>query len=89
MSQVSESYLGMFRHPQLIRKHFGPSNFRFHFLEHHQCHAASTFFVSGFERAAIMTWDGTGEDTTTLQVAVGTALGRYRRYADAPDPVRR
>src|SRR5205085_9165232 len=24
------------------------------------------FFVSGFERAVIMTWDGTGEDTTTL-----------------------
>lgn len=66
VAQVSESYLGMFRHPQLIRKHFGPGNFRFHFLEHHQCHAASAFYVSGFERAAIMTWDGTGEDTTTL-----------------------
>jgi len=66
VSQVGESYLGMLRHPKLIRKHFGPGNFRFHFLEHHQCHAASAFFVSGFDRAAIMTWDGTGEDTTTL-----------------------
>ena len=35
-------------------------------FEHHQCHAASAFFVSGFDQAAIMTWDGTGEDTTTL-----------------------
>jgi carbamoyltransferase len=66
VAQVGESYLGMLKHPQRIRKHFGPSNFRFHFLEHHQCHAASAFFVSGLERAAIMTWDGTGEDTTTL-----------------------
>lgn len=66
VSQVGESYLGMLRHPKLIRKHFGPGDFRFHFLEHHQCHAASAFFVSGFDRAAIMTWDGTGEDTTTL-----------------------
>jgi carbamoyltransferase len=66
VGQVSGSYLGMLKHPRLIRKHFGPSNFRFHFLEHHQCHAASAFFVSGFERAAILTWDGTGEDTTTL-----------------------
>jgi carbamoyltransferase len=66
VGQVSGSYLGMLRHPQLIRKHFGPGNFRFHFLEHHQCHAASAFFVSGFERSAILTWDGTGEDTTTL-----------------------
>ena len=66
VGQVSGSYLGMLKHPRLIRKHFGPSNFRFHFLEHHQCHAASAFFVSGFEHAAILTWDGTGEDTTTL-----------------------
>ncbi|HEX8459768.1 MAG TPA: carbamoyltransferase C-terminal domain-containing protein [Pyrinomonadaceae bacterium] len=66
VAQVGDSYLGMFRHPRRIREHFGPSDFRFHFLEHHQCHAASTFFPSGFERAAILTWDGTGEDTTTL-----------------------
>ncbi|HUE80795.1 MAG TPA: carbamoyltransferase C-terminal domain-containing protein [Pyrinomonadaceae bacterium] len=66
IGQVGESYLGMLRHPRLIRRHYGPSGFRFHFLEHHQCHAASAFFVSGFEHAAIMTWDGTGEDTTTL-----------------------
>jgi len=66
VSQVGESYLGMLRHPRRIREHFGDSNFKFHFLEHHQCHAASAFFVSGFDQAAIMTWDGTGEDTTTL-----------------------
>jgi len=66
VAQVGDSYLGMFKHPQRIRKHFGPSKFRFHFLEHHQCHAASAFFVSGFARSAIITWDGTGEDTTTL-----------------------
>jgi carbamoyltransferase len=66
IAQVSDSYLGMFKLPRRIREHFGPSDFKFHFLEHHQCHAASAFFVSGFERAAIMTWDGTGEDTTTL-----------------------
>ena len=64
--QVSESYLGMFRHPQRLREHFGPSDFRFHYLEHHQTHAASAFFVSPFDSAAILTWDGTGEDTTTL-----------------------
>lgn len=66
VSQVGESYLGMLKHPRRIREHFGESNFKFHFLEHHQCHAASAFFVSGFDQAAIMTWDGTGEDTTTL-----------------------
>jgi carbamoyltransferase len=66
VTQVSESYLGMFKHPKRLREHFGESNFKFHYLEHHQTHAASAFFVSPFERAAILTWDGTGEDTTTL-----------------------
>src|SRR5437868_4177010 len=66
VSQVSESYLGMFRHAQRLRERFGPSDFKFHYLEHHQCHAASAFFVSPFERAAILTMDGTGEDTTTM-----------------------
>ena len=66
VSQVSQSYLGMFKHPRRLREHFGPSDFKFHFIEHHQAHAASAFFVSPFESAAILTWDGTGEDTTTL-----------------------
>ncbi|MEO7540201.1 MAG: carbamoyltransferase C-terminal domain-containing protein [Pyrinomonadaceae bacterium] len=66
VAQVSNSYLGMFRHAKRLREHFGPSNFKFHYLEHHQTHAASAFFVSPFDSAAILTWDGTGEDTTTL-----------------------
>lgn len=66
VAQVSDSYLGMFKHPKRLREHFGASDFKFHFLEHHQTHAASAFFVSPFDSAAILTWDGTGEDTTTL-----------------------
>lgn len=66
VAQVGDSYLGMLRYPRRLRERFGPSGFRFHFLEHHQCHAASAFYVSPFETAAILTMDGTGEDTTTL-----------------------
>lgn len=36
------------------------------FIEHHLGHAASAFFVSGFEESAILTLDGRGESTTTL-----------------------
>src|ERR1700730_3888994 len=61
ISQVSQSYLGMLGIPHLVRKHFGPSKFRFHYVDHHTCHAASAFFVSPFETAAILTMDGTGE----------------------------
>ena len=66
VAQVSESYLGMFKYASRLRETFGVSDFKFHYLEHHQCHAASAFFVSPFDNAAILTWDGTGEDTTTL-----------------------
>jgi carbamoyltransferase len=70
VKQVSGSYLGMFNYPRLLKQRFGPSDFKFHYLEHHPCHAASAFYVSPFTRAAILTMDGTGEATTTM-----TALG--------------
>lgn len=40
------------------------------FSEHHLSHAASAFFPSPFDRAAVLTMDGVGEWTTT-SVAVG------------------
>ena len=43
------------------------------FTEHHQSHAASAFFPSPFENAAVLTIDGVGEWTTT---SVGIGSGR-------------
>ena len=40
------------------------------FTEHHQSHAASAFFPSPFERAAVLTMDGVGEWATT-SAAIG------------------
>ena len=55
-------------------KQFGP-NFdwqnRLLFTEHHLSHAASAFFPSPFEEAAVLTMDGVGEWTTS-----SVALGR-------------
>ncbi len=45
------------------------------FSEHHLSHAASAFFPSPFERAAVLTMDGVGEWTTTsLAIGSGTDL---------------
>jgi carbamoyltransferase len=45
------------------------------FAEHHVSHAASSFFTSPFEEAAILTVDGAGEWTTsTLGIGRGTKL---------------
>ena len=45
------------------------------FAEHHLSHAASAFFPSPFEEAAILTMDGVGERTTTsLSLGSGNAI---------------
>ncbi len=43
---------------------------RYVFLEHHESHAASAFFPSPFDEAAVLTLDGVGE-WTTGSIAVG------------------
>ena len=49
------------------------------FSEHHLSHAASAFYPSPFERAAVLTMDGVGEWTTTsLALGEGRALGVVR-----------
>ncbi len=45
------------------------SNWKFYFIEHHLTHAASSFFVSTFENAAILSIDGIGEKTCTLMAS--------------------
>ncbi len=45
------------------------------FAEHHQSHAASAFFPSPFDEAAVLTIDGVGEwATTSVAVGRGSAL---------------
>jgi carbamoyltransferase len=48
---------------------------RLRFSEHHLSHAASAFFPSPFEEAAVLTMDGVGEwATTSLAIGRGRAL---------------
>ncbi|WKB54301.1 carbamoyltransferase family protein [Eleftheria terrae] len=51
-------------------RHDGP--FRWHFVDHHLSHQASAYLAAPFERCAVMTLDGRGEEATTT----------YGRYAD-------
>jgi len=51
--------------PREMRKALGGNfNKRFVFTEHHESHAASAFYPSPFEEAAILTLDGVGEWAT-------------------------
>jgi carbamoyltransferase len=53
----------------------GPTKAPLVFLDHHESHAASAFFPSPFEEAAILTLDGVGEwSTTTYGVGRGNKI---------------
>lgn len=53
------------------------------FVEHHLSHAASAFFCSPYEEAAILTVDGVGEWTTTT-IGKGTAV--WEQLPDGGQP---
>ena len=63
-------------HPRLIDQGLdGKYSGRYIFTEHHESHAASAFFPSPFEEAAILTVDGVGEwATATLGVGRGNRI---------------
>ncbi len=50
--------------PQHIEKELGYKG-KIFYIQHHESHAASSFYCSGFEDAAIVTVDGVGEWATT------------------------
>lgn len=53
----------------------------FHFLPHHDCHAASAFHVSPFEKAAVLVIDGIGEwASTSLYYGEGTGLRKVHDF---------
>jgi len=52
---------------------------RYVFVEHHESHAASAFFPSGFDEAAILTMDGVGEWATA---SFGTGKGNRIQLTD-------
>src|ERR687892_46039 len=59
----------------LIQKRLGVPDSKLLFSEHHLSHAASAFFCSPFEEAAILTVDGVGEwATASLGVSKGTDI---------------
>ena len=48
-----------------LSEQLGVERKRVEHADHHRCHAASAFFLSPFEKAAVLTIDGVGENATT------------------------
>ncbi len=69
--------------PDIIREQTGYAG-KIYFADHHYAHAASAFLPSPFERAIVITMDGTGE-WSTLAVGVGEGT-RIRLERDVRFP---
>ena len=69
---------------EVIRDHLGSTDVPLHFSQHHLSPAASAFYPSPFERAAVLSMDGVGEwATTSLAVGDGDDL-EIRAQIDYP-----
>lgn len=70
IDRVKKGYFSFFYANHGMKKEMLRRNrqgsFPFLYLEHHMCHAASSFYLSPFDEAAILSIDGVGEWTTTL-----------------------
>jgi carbamoyltransferase len=65
--------------PSIIRKELKPYKGPIYFAEHHMSHAASTFLVSPFQEAAILTVDGVGEwATSSFGVGRGSDIELFK-----------
>jgi carbamoyltransferase len=69
LERASQEWKELFRLQQELTGRVEPGAGRPVFLDHHLCHAASSFLVSPFERAAILVVDGASEADTTLLAA--------------------
>ena len=51
------------------------------FFQHHLCHAASSFYCSGFKEASILTLDGSGEEySCVLWTGIGKEIREVRNF---------
>ena len=57
------------------------------FLDHHLCHAASSYFMSSFAEAAVVTIDGVGEKVTTSYGQAQGATLRLEKCVNFPHSI--
>ncbi|MGH7229660.1 MAG: carbamoyltransferase family protein [Nitrospiraceae bacterium] len=80
VERLSQEYAELAFLASHLRERVGPGRHQPVYLDHHLCHAASSFLVSPFERAAILVVDGASEaHTATLAVGEGREIRVLKR----------
>ena len=72
---------------QTLRETHGASpNIQFHYINHHVAHAASAFYISGFDQSAILTLDGSGDrETCAVYYAGGPEISKVQDILVYPE----
>jgi hypothetical protein len=69
LERASQEWMELFRLREELTRRVDAGAIRPVFLDHHLCHAASSFLVSPYEQSAILVVDGASESDTTLMAA--------------------
>jgi carbamoyltransferase len=72
--------------PKLLEERFGVTA-PVQFIDHHLCHAASTYFTSGLEQATVITQDGAGDGKCSRVYTVTDGKFRLLQSLDSYDSV--
>ncbi len=64
--ELTGRWSDLFRIKSILRRKFGPFRARVHYYDHHACHRASAYQISGFDRALSLSYDGGGEEHSTV-----------------------
>ncbi len=91
--EMTGRWSDLFRVRSILKRHFGACDAKIHFYDHHTCHRASAYQISGFDRALSLSYDGGGEEHSTVlayleggrteilrQVKWPNSLGHYYSY---------
>lgn len=64
--ELTGRWSDLFRVKSILKQAFGPFRAKLHYYDHHACHRASAYQISGFDRALSLSYDGGGEEHSTV-----------------------
>jgi carbamoyltransferase len=64
--ELRGSWLDLFKIKYLLKKKYGDFTASVKYFDHHDCHAASVYYISNFDKSICLTYDGGGESHSTV-----------------------
>ena len=75
--ELRGSWSELFKIKKLLNQNHGEFRAKLRYFDHHDCHAASIYYISGFDQTICLTYDGGGEEHSTVVYAIDN--GRFEK----------